>query len=172
MKTELYIIPTIKPDLSIETPPAKIIYQAGERFDPSGMVVSGTDRNGNFYILDEFNVISGFEPLKQGETSQTMYIVAGDDIQKIVQPITVVGSETYCDVGVMSHRECEGMFREFLGAGSKLQGSDATITAICNDGFKFVGWFDADENALSVKNPYTFRVEKDIVCYAKAKVIK
>ena len=59
--------------IAVSTPPAKVVYQAGEKFDPTGMVVQVVFGNGK--VLDvpaEMYTVSPSTPFKGGETTATV----------------------------------------------------------------------------------------------------
>ena len=61
------------------------------------------------------------------------------------------------------------MYRQGTISGSCVEGTDITVTAKPNDGYKFVGWCDGsyDGPVISTSSTYTFTVNKETDLYAK-----
>ncbi len=57
------------------------------------------------------------------------------------------------------------------GAGTYDEGTDVTLTATANKGYRFLGWYEG-ENLVSEEASYTFNVDKDCALVARFEEIK
>ena len=53
------------------------------------------------------------------------------------------------------------------GSGKYIEGEEATLVATANEGYKFIGWFDAEGKEVSKDSTYRFIVSSDVVLNAK-----
>ena len=53
------------------------------------------------------------------------------------------------------------------GDGKYVEGQEATLIATADEGYKFIGWFNEEENEISKDATYRFIVESDLVLTAK-----
>ena len=80
----------VKVSISVKTMPAKTEYVIGETFDPTGLVITATDVNGNTRELSESEYeLSGFDSAEAGE--KTITVTHGDAIVTFV--VTVKAPE-------------------------------------------------------------------------------
>ena len=75
--------------IAVTTPPAKTSYLSGERFDPTGMVVTATYSNGAKLAATGY-AIEPSGPLSDGMTSVTIRYTEGGVSCTAIQPITVI----------------------------------------------------------------------------------
>lgn len=73
--------------ITITTPPAKTAYNAGETFDPAGMVVTADFSNGAALAITNYSVPTG--ALEAGTTSITVSLAFGSETKTATQVITV-----------------------------------------------------------------------------------
>ena len=73
--------------ITITTPPAKTAYNAGETFDPAGMVVTANFSNGASLAVTNYSVPTG--ALEAGITSITVSLAFGSETKTATQAITV-----------------------------------------------------------------------------------
>ena len=75
--------------IAVTTPPTKTSYLSGERFDPTGMVVTATYSNGAKLAATGY-AIEPSGPLSDGMTSVTIRYTEGGVSCTAIQPITVI----------------------------------------------------------------------------------
>ena len=75
--------------IAVTTPPAKTSYLSGERFDPTGMVVTATYSNGAKLAATGY-AVEPSGPLSDGMTSVTIRYTEGGVSCTAIQPITVI----------------------------------------------------------------------------------
>ena len=73
--------------ITITTPPAKTAYNAGETFDPAGMIATANFSNGAALAVTNYSVPTG--ALEAGVTSITVSLAFGDETKTATQTITV-----------------------------------------------------------------------------------
>ncbi len=84
------------------------------------------------------------------------YIVTTESINATVKNENTVKITLSADKGTVT------------GAGTYLKGSEVTVTAAANSGYKFSGWYEGDK-AVSADSEYTFTAEGDRELTAKFK---
>lgn len=89
--------------ISITTPPAKVIYTAGENFDPAEMVVTATFSNGAELIVTNYTVPTG--ALQAGAASVTITLAFGDMVATAKQPISVSEKKSITYTGAYTSKE-------------------------------------------------------------------
>ena len=78
--------------ITITTPPAKTAYNAGETFDPAGMVVTANFSNGAALAVTNYSVPTG--ALEAGITSITVSLAFGSETKTATQAVTVQEKKT------------------------------------------------------------------------------
>lgn len=74
--------------IAVVTPPERILYKAGDRFDPAGMVVRATYSNGATLIVGGYTVSP--QVMTAGTTSVTITYTEGGESRTATQDVTVI----------------------------------------------------------------------------------
>lgn len=64
-----------------------------------------------------------------------------------------------------------GSVQGLAAEGKYEHGAEATLTAVANDGYKFIGW-TSGEDTVSIENPYTFTVTANVALVANFKEVE
>lgn len=158
--------------IAITTPPSKTAYQAGETFNPAGMVVTATYTNGATLAVGGYTYPQ--TPLTDGMTSVTITYTEGGISKTATQTITVtsfsatltVKAPSSCTVTVAIGGTTMDTFTG-TGAAKMVNTPSAgtyTITATRSDvtgsAVKTVTLSDGDDKAITLGYVYGFTVTK------------
>lgn len=124
--------------IAVTTPPAKVIYTAGDVFDPAGMVITATYQDGGTAAVTDYTC-SPAGPLRLSDTEVTIrYEINGTDAS-VTLPVRVTDEPFYVTgIAIVTPPTKTAYFygETFLSAGiavtaSYSDGSTADVTAEC-----------------------------------------
>ena len=127
------------------TAPTKVVYERGDNFDTTGMVVTVTDNNGQTRELTATEyTVEGFDSATAGEKTVT---VKYGELEK---SFTVTVNACYI-VTVDGKVYTNGQYNDLV-----------TVTAEEKSGQTFAGWKDASGKGVSTDAEYSFRISGDV----------
>ena len=127
------------------TAPTKVVYERGDNFDTTGMVVTVTDNNGQTRELTATEyTVEGFDSATAGEKTVT---VKYGELEK---SFTVTVNACYI-VTVDGKVYTNGQYNDLV-----------TVTAEEKAGQTFAGWKDASGKVVSTDAEYSFRISGDV----------
>ncbi len=117
---------------------------SGSYTEGSEATITATANDG--YYFDRWN---------DGDTNATRTVTVTADITYTANFVPNGVEPTYYTVTVRPNNEAWGTV---AGGGSYIEGSEATITATANTGYRFVQWQDAAQSVVSTSATHTFTV--------------
>ena len=158
-----YTIENVKAEISLTASIEAVEYSISYDYD-GGSLAQGASNPSYYYVTD--NEITLAEPIKEGydfkgwkekvddgaETEKKSVVIATGSTGN--RRYTALWEKQKYDIAAYVYvNETFGFVSDggsVLGGGTYKYGSEATLTAMVKQGYKFVGWFDGDGNEIEV----------------------
>lgn len=154
--------------IAVTTMPNKTKYNAGEEFDPEGMVVTAAFNDGSTMTVDDY-IIEPTGALANGTRSVTVSYTFGNDTKTTTVPITVGTGSSPSGGGGGGSSSFTVKFETNGGTAVRSESVKRNDTVSepqtpVREGYDFAGWYTDKE--LKTKYDFSSKVTKSITLYA------
>ena len=149
----------------------KLQYNAGEKFDPTGMEITVTFVDGTTEVIKDF--ISSDFLFKELEPEDLVQELDITDSKGLVHHLTQrikVGDAPLkqCIADLIIDKDCIDSFISLEGTGIYTYGTEIHVKANLKPNQVFLGWFDKLGNEVSNQKEFSFKLYDNVQYFAKA----